>query len=254
MKILIFAFAFLFYNVANSYEKGTIKIAYYESYFPFSYVENGKVKGLFIDIANYILEEKMHYKIISEAFPWERAQDYVKKGELDSHITLKTKERSEFLLFNNTPIFISQTVILYSINNPKKKEIEKIKSKNDLKKFIINDYIGNQYTKSNFPISEGFNIESSSNIEISLKKLSANRGDIVFISLSKVMQNEFKEKMKSLKTKIIKFVNDNPKYYLALRKNYHNSQEIINEFDNELVKAKESGELNKFFKKYNINQ
>ncbi|WP_397600640.1 substrate-binding periplasmic protein [Silvanigrella sp.] len=227
-------------------------------FFPFSYIEKGKLNGFFIDITRHILEKKMHYKVISEAFPWERAQEYVKKGESDSHITLITEERKKFLIFNHTPIFKTQAVILYSINNPRKNEIEKIESKNDLKKFKINDYIGNKFSKDNFPISEGFEFEYSSNLEILLKKLDKNRGDIAFVTFSNFTslagKKENKENLKSIKVKLIEFIDSKNYFYLALRKDYPNSQIILDEFDTELIKLKKSGEINKFFNKYNISE
>lgn len=254
MKFLILILIFLFYTNVYASNNRIIKIAYYENYYPFSFRDNAHLKGLFIDIANYILEEKMHYKVISEGFPWERAQEYVKKGDYDSHITLKTKDRENFLTFNNIPIFISETVLAYSSTNPKKDQIKAISSKDSLKKFVINGYIGDKYLNNNFSINDGFNIDFSSDIETSLKKLSANRGDVMIIGTSIFEQLIKKNNIKSLKIKKIFWLDNTLKYYFSIRKSYLKSEKIVKEFDLNLINSKKSGKINKFYLKYNLAQ
>jgi ABC-type amino acid transport substrate-binding protein len=67
-------------------------------------------------------------------------------------------------------------------------------------------------------------------------------------------KKENKENLKSIKVKLIEFIDSKNYFYLALRKDYPNSQIILDEFDTELIKLKKSGEINKFFNKYNISE
>ncbi|APJ04465.1 substrate-binding periplasmic protein [Silvanigrella aquatica] len=154
-NIVLFLFLISAVN-ANSLESNikTIKIAYYQDYPPLSYTENNKINGIFIDIAELILGKKMGYKVIQEGFPWERAQEMVKKGEFDAHITLFNKKRDEFLFFQKNTSYEASLGYAYSIKSPKLKEIENIKSIDDLKKIRLIDYIGNAWTKENLYIDE----------------------------------------------------------------------------------------------------
>lgn len=117
-------------------ENKEIKLAYYNDFYPFSFKKEGKIQGIFIDYTTYILENKMHYKVTSDGFPWERAQMYVKNNEFDAHVTLKNKDREKFLLFGNVHLYNDYLVSIYSKNNPKAKEIKQIKSKEDLKNML----------------------------------------------------------------------------------------------------------------------
>ncbi len=57
---------------------------------------------------------------MQEAFPWERAH---KNGEFNSHITVKTYKREEYLLFQNGNTISTRIAIVYSKNNNLKAEI-----------------------------------------------------------------------------------------------------------------------------------
>ena len=254
MKIFTLILGLFFLNGLYALEKNTIKIAFYEDYFPYSYIENGKIVGLLDEIGRYILEDKMHYKFISAGFPWERAQEFVKSGKSDAHITVNTTQREMILTFNPTPVFKAPLVIVYSENNPRKKEIENIKSKNDLKKFIINDYIGNGTTKRDYPLSEGYNVEYSSSMESAFKKLEVNRGDVMITYVRIMKQQVSENNLKSLKLKATSILGKPDTYHFGLRKNYPNCKNIVDEFEANLVKAKKTGEINKFFLKYNVDQ
>ena len=126
------------------------KIAYYENFAPYSFKENNITKGIFIDISNLVLGKMMGYEVIQESFPWERAQDLVKKGIFDSHHTTRTKERDVFLDFQTEATIYSKVALVYSKNNPKKKEIDKINSKEKLKNYDLLGYLGDGWSKEQF--------------------------------------------------------------------------------------------------------
>lgn len=108
-----------------SLEKNTIRLAYYENAPPLSYIEENKGKGGFYDIANLILGKMMGIKLVQDAFPWERAQEFVRQGAYNAHITIQTEERNKFLLFQKGYTLKLHIYLVFSKNNPKVNEIKK---------------------------------------------------------------------------------------------------------------------------------
>ncbi|WGL60722.1 transporter substrate-binding domain-containing protein [Pigmentibacter sp. JX0631] len=248
--ILSLLILILFPLKTYSSEDNFIKIAYYENFFPFSIKQDGVLKGIFVEYIEYLFSLSNDYKIISDGFPWERAQDYVRKNMYDAHITLKNPAREEFLLSSNSIIFEDSLVLIYSINNKNFKDIEKISKLDTLKSYSINDYLGNSRINM-YPEEKGFKLKLSSNIEDCFLKLFKGDGDVIITS--KVIADlEIRKKYKNiLKIKNINFLNETKvKYFFMIRKTRKDADNILKIFEKNIKKDKNKEKFNAIYNKY----
>lgn len=99
MKHLIFLYCFCLFSL-TSYANETITIVRGDgNYFPFEYQENGKLKGIHIDLIQAVADE-LELTVKFESLPWARAVFDFKNGKYDavSHIS-RTDEREAFAYF-----------------------------------------------------------------------------------------------------------------------------------------------------------
>jgi len=115
----------------------TITLTFNDKYPPFSYEEDGKVKGIEIDLAIEILK-KLDIKVVGKAYPWARAQHIVKFGKADGFITIPTDKRSKYCKFSKLPFFTSDFLMYTGVGNPRIKEFKMIKTLDQLKKTNVN--------------------------------------------------------------------------------------------------------------------
>ncbi|MGL6054852.1 MAG: transporter substrate-binding domain-containing protein, partial [Vibrio metschnikovii] len=65
----------------STFAKPSMTIVYYDSFPPYSFRdEDGNMAGIFIDIADQVLQETMGIPIIHKGYPWARAQRMVELG------------------------------------------------------------------------------------------------------------------------------------------------------------------------------
>jgi len=125
-----------------------MKIVYYDDYAPRSFVKDGKVKGILIDIANEALAKRMGIEVLHEGYPWQRAQSMVKNGLADAFITVPTDERKEYTKASSEPVLVFETFLATVKNNPKIDEMSKITSLEELKPYSLVDYHSNGWAQS----------------------------------------------------------------------------------------------------------
>ncbi|APJ03820.1 substrate-binding periplasmic protein [Silvanigrella aquatica] len=236
-----------------------IKIAYYKDFPPLSFIENDVTIGVFIDISELVLGKMMGYKVIQEAFPWERAQDYVRRGEFDAHLTVSTKEREKYLLFQKNITYEGPIVMAYSKYNSKIKEIENIKKISDFENFNLMDYIGNGWGKEYLFNKKSMvnNVYFSPNLINALKMINANRADIIPGILAYNAQYIIKhENLNNIKIKEINLGKSFKNIFkLCIRKNFPNAKKILKKYDEKYKIALKNGDISKILskKKYTFN-
>ncbi|WP_397600003.1 substrate-binding periplasmic protein [Silvanigrella sp.] len=232
IKYVFFSLIFFSLN-ASAIDK--IKIAYYDKFHPFSFYNNENLKGIFVDTMKILFKDSKDISIYSEGFPWERAQELVRKDEFDALVTLSNPEREKYLYHTSNPVFEDKLVLVYLSTNPKEKFIKNIKEKNDVKQFMINDYIGNGLAKFIYSENDKFKIDYSGNLETCFLKLVNDRGDIIITN--KTNANIYQSQLKGKNLKYIEplFLKNDLKYYFFLRKSYLNAEKIINFIDKKLA-------------------
>lgn len=86
----VFFLLIQFSSFIGAQETESLTIAYGSDYKPFAWGENGKPFGVQKDFVEEILVKRMGIKVIHQAFPWKRCQEYVRLGMKDGFFTVPT--------------------------------------------------------------------------------------------------------------------------------------------------------------------
>ena len=136
--------------------------------------------GLYIDILNEIFTKQLQKKFGCSYVPWKRAQKEVKNGNADFLITIPTKERLQYAVPSDAPVFQLYLNIFTYKNHPKLAAIKKIKTAEDILKLglIPVSNLGNGWQKENID-SHGIKTNYVNKNDNILQFLAAKRADIV---------------------------------------------------------------------------
>lgn len=111
--VLLFIYNFLFLNNV-SFSK-TLELVTLQ-YPPYEYQENGKNKGIVVEIINEVFK-RMDQPINITLYPWARALNMVKTGKADAIFTaFKNNEREVFADYSKE-VLMPQTISLFSLKN-----------------------------------------------------------------------------------------------------------------------------------------
>ncbi|NAW78386.1 transporter substrate-binding domain-containing protein [Vibrio sp. V33_P6A3T137] len=163
----------------STFAKPSMTIVYYDSFPPYSFRdENGNMAGIFIDIADQVLQETMGIPIIHKGYPWARAQRMVELGEADAFITVATQARQEYTNVSSTPVIVGPMNLFVNPTNRNLTQIEHVQTTDDLSPFLILDYQGNNWGNQHFP-EDKFRRLLTSNLSNALTMLAHGRGDVI---------------------------------------------------------------------------
>lgn len=139
VALIILQVLFNFNIKAAAIEKVTILAD--DSYPPYSYVDNGKLKGIYIDIVNEAAKLiNSHYQIELVSIPWQRGLLELKKGtSLALLPPYKHFEKRNFISPYSVPI-MKENVVVFCNKNVK-----------------LSQYISGKAEKSNKPLRIGLN-------------------------------------------------------------------------------------------------
>lgn len=127
----------------------SMQFVYFHDYPPFSWKEDGKMKGIYIDIVQEALSNRMGIAVEHSGYPWKRAQRMVKIGDADGYCTTVTPERLSFSLPTEESIIEVNFKIYTSTNNPNINKLKQIKSIQELQGYQLVDYSGSGWAKEN---------------------------------------------------------------------------------------------------------
>lgn len=223
---------------------------------PNRWVENFELKGIDIEIIDYIMKKmNISYKIIlenSSARLEKNWQDV--DSSYDMVLTLSKKlGREEYLYYPK------ESHITFSWNffyNKGKEGEYKFETYEDLKGLKIGATKGFSYTKEFWELGNSgfFYLDLVVKNELQLKKLFTNRFDLVPLNTKATLydakKNNFSHKISYLPKPLIE-----KKYYNTFLKSstYPDIEKIREKYDEILVQMKEDGTLKKIFSKYDSN-
>jgi polar amino acid transport system substrate-binding protein len=218
-----------------------------ENWEPYSFEENGHVIGMSTEIVEAALAEAnikiAHGKI--DTFPWARAYRTAKtKKNVLIYMVLRTEEREnlfhwvgplvpseKFFFFKNRH---RQDVVLANIEDAKKFKIGALKSSNHEDFLLLNGFSKKM-------------IESVSEQRFNLKKLLANRIDLIIDTDHSLMlkTNELGLPFKDFEKSLFLFEHE---YYMAFSK--ETSSKLIQKVDMALKKLVKQGKVKEIIEKY----
>jgi polar amino acid transport system substrate-binding protein len=119
-----------------------LKLVYFNDFAPYSWLDNGQMKGIYVDILQEALHSRMNFQVSHEGFPWARAQAKVESGLADAFITVPTKQRSVYTNFSDSVLELT-TQVFVRASHPNLENMKNITDISQLKGYILVDYVGN---------------------------------------------------------------------------------------------------------------
>ena len=229
-------------------EPETIKVNYYNKFSPLSFKKDVQMHGVLIDSLDAVLVKRLGKRLIHKGYPWQRAQKMVQDGEADALITNPTEARKAYAYFTENPFVTSYVVILTSINNPRRKEIDQIKVIEDLSNFRQVDHRGNGWAKKWF---KDLDVYWVSSLQQTIQLLDTHRYDI-FVGNGLVIRAIIRDmKMKDkIAVREVHNIAKHAQFHFGIRKTFPNAEKIIRDVDKALADAKSDGEIERIVARY----
>lgn len=152
-----------------------LHMVYFDDYAPFSFKEQGQVKGVAIQLVDEMAKRMNIGAVIHEGWPWARAQVMVKDGAADGFITVPTTERFTYAEFGFEPAVSLPFKIFVGNRNPNLVSIEQVTQLDGLKSFRMASYIGAGWANQN---KDKFQITFVPNVDDVFRLLAFNRVDV----------------------------------------------------------------------------
>lgn len=179
MKWLILSSSILLFSVSG-FAAEKITFACLDNLPPFSYEENGAIKGYDYDIFMEVMN-RAQIPVKVTPLPFKRSWAYLKEGEVDGIIMIYfKKEREKYIRYCRTPVHVA-TFYLF-VKKDREFPFESITD-------LYGKYVGNQlgfYVTPEFSRAVAENkifMEEAISIEMNLKKLMAGRLDCYISSI-----------------------------------------------------------------------
>ncbi|WP_120495440.1 ABC transporter substrate-binding protein [Kiloniella sp. EL199] len=234
---------FVFSSSLHADEKKTqpFKIAYAESWAPISIGSARTVTGMLPELMESVIQERMGIPVEHHGFPWARAQQAVKSGEVDAFITTPTNERLEFSRASKNVVFPLRFQPVVRVNS---EEESRFKSEIDitttLKSKRYCDVLGNGWAKE-FYRKKNLKYLIVPTLDVCLKHLVQGQTDII-IHAEPVAADFIKELQLGTQVKILPIVMESsPEFPLLVSKKSPFGQAFISDFDETLGEMKNEG-------------
>ncbi len=233
---------------SNIAKADNLKIVYFNAFSPMSFENDEKrMAGILPDIMTEILGRRMKLPITMEGMPWARAQASVQDGTADIFCTLATPVRRGYAHFTNNSVITLQNKIFYAADNPRREQIEKIKTIDQLKDISQGDYIGNGFAETTF---KGMPIDWLPALDNVLKMIEASRIDVYvgadIVALSVTKKLGFANKILSLPVNI----GVPSPFSIGFRKSLPDVTSLVSRADEEILAAGKDGSLTKIIQDY----
>lgn len=215
---------------------------------PLSYLMNGTMQGLLIDLMNASIRDRMGLEVEHRGYPWARAQQLVAMGEGDGICTNPTPARKVFANFSKKTALTIHFDLYYNLGHSRREAIEMIHSLQDLTTFHIVDFKGNNHAKRLY--GKGCNVFWANDPKMIMQTLKEFRRDI-YIG-NPLYANKLIKEMGLTNVIGRRPVRIMPpsEYHLGIRNDYPNVIEILNRFDEVIVNMEADGTIEGITSKY----
>jgi polar amino acid transport system substrate-binding protein len=226
-------------------------IAYNDDYAPYSYVENGVVKGILPDVLNALLASMPDMKVLGVGLPWRRVQAEVRNGIADAMCTFASEERQQFTFFHKVPVVTLQPHLFFAVDSPQRKAIESVTRREQLMALRVVDLKGNNWAEQN--LKDFPNITFNPDHDAVFRLIMSDRGD-VHVSLSPIVTQWRIKKLGLPQDRILSkpapFVASEVPFHLLIRKTHPRAGDIFKYLDNALRKPGAAKQIEEITRRY----
>jgi polar amino acid transport system substrate-binding protein len=226
-------------------------VAYNDDYAPYSYVENGVVKGILPDAINVFLASMPKLKVESVGLPWRRVQAEVRSGVADAMCTFASAERQEFVVFHKVPVVVLQPHLFFAAASPLRETIEGMTRRDELTALRVVDLKGNNWAEQNFKDIPG--VTFSHDHDSVFRLIMAGRSD-VHVSLSPTVTKWRIKKLgfppEQILSRPAPFVAAEVPFHLLIRKTHPRGTAILKYLDDALRKPNAARQLEEITRRY----
>ncbi|MBB6480669.1 substrate-binding periplasmic protein [Spirochaeta isovalerica] len=248
MRVLSFILFFIF--ILNLSGEETIQWVFTD-YEPANFVdEKGNYAGFLYEITIEALENRMGIPVKISIYPWPRCQHLVKEGDCDIMITIPTRERLEYTIPTELPVWIKRRLIYTYINHEELETINRLDGFSDIKMagYSVISYIGNDWIKEYVVDDFHIPVEYAKTVEGMYRMLSAKRGDLVIEEKSIAHSNIKNLGLTELIVETEGVANESHFHLLISKQS--SFRNIISELNSVLNDMWEDGTIQKILSKY----
>lgn len=156
-----------------------MRLVYFDSFAPFSQRRSdGSMEGIFIDILDELLGKRLGLTLQHEGYPWARAQQMVRKGEVDGFITVPTEERLSYTVASQEWVTQGRFTMFVRRDSALRERLAKVRDIEALRGLTLGSYLGNGWVKSRFSGKE-WDVSYATSRSHALKMLAAQRFDVL---------------------------------------------------------------------------
>lgn len=164
------------YAAAGSIAERPALSIVYDSFARFIHTEDGRARGLYVDIVSEALEKRLEVPVQFVAQPWQRAQFSVQEGLHDAMVTVATPDRLVYASAGEVPLAVSRIGLFTVRDHPELEQMKAIENLEDLGLYRILTYLGDGWAEE---FLDGFAVDyDGRDFETVFRKLELGRGDV----------------------------------------------------------------------------
>ena len=223
-------------------------VVFYDSFAPLSALnDDHKIVGILPDVVNEIMGRRLEMPVSLQGLPWARAQLLVQDGSADGFCTLPTPARRDYAFFTENAVIVEKTQLFYAVDNPRKSEIEAIRTVDQLKGFRQGDYVGNGFAEATF---KGLPIELTPTLDSVFKKIDAGHLDLFvgtdIVAMSVVKKLGLGDKIRNFPVEI----GAPTPFCIGIRKSLPQAEVLVARANDAIAAATKDGTLSKIIDRY----
>lgn len=243
----LFLFILSLCVVLPVYGREVMKFGYEETGRPYSWKEDGQMKGILIDIVDEAIAKRMGIPVSHHGYPWVRAQYYAKRGDLDAHIT-NGPYRKDWAEYGDEVVIWLEHLLYAGVNNPHLDHIRQIQSLDELKSYQFVDNRGSGWAQRNL-VDKGFAVRFVKDHGAIYEMLARSRADIT-VNMSHIARYYINHL--GLKEQVVELqgVTEPLPFHLVVSKRSPFTA-IIPQFDKTIRQMKADGSLDAIINTYN---
>ena len=224
------------------------KVAFYNSFAPLSFEdEQHRITGILPDMVTEILGRRVGLPLVLQGLPWARAQTLVQDGSADAFCTNPTPARLAYALFTSRAAIETKIELFYAADNPRRAEIEAIRTVEQLAGFRQGDYVGNGFAEATF---KGLPVDFTPTLDAVFRKIAVDRLDLFvgndLVAKSVLRQTGLADKIRSFPVAI----GQPSRFHIGIRKSLPDAAALIAKADAAIEATRADGRLRRIVAAY----